>query len=58
MGGAPPADGSGAVREGAAFTFILVGDTEELATVDGGFNTKTIHFLAFRNSPPLTIYAP
>lgn len=57
-GGAPP-DG-GAYRNGAAFTFIAVGDPEEQQTLDGGpggaFNTKFFHYIALPNDPASTVY--
>lgn len=57
-GAAPPADGSGAVKNGAAYTFLAVGDATEPQQIDGGFNTRTFHFLGFRNDPPVETYKP
>jgi hypothetical protein len=55
--GGPPPDG-GAYRNGAAFTFIAVGDPQEPAQVGGNFNTKTFHYIAFPNDPINNVYKP
>ena len=41
----------GDYRNGAAFTFIAVGDPQEPATVNEQFNTKVFHFIALPNDP-------
>lgn len=57
----PPPDG-GAYRNGAAFTFVAVGDPEQPQTVggvDGGpFNTRTFHYLGVPNDPTIVPYRP
>ncbi|MBX3217208.1 MAG: hypothetical protein KF850_34580 [Labilithrix sp.] len=49
----------GAYRNGAAFTFIALGDPAESATTgDGAFNTKTFHYIALPNDPINEVYKP
>ncbi|MBX3258514.1 MAG: hypothetical protein KIS78_21055 [Labilithrix sp.] len=48
----------GEYRNGAAFTFIALGDPAEPATVGGQFNTKTFHFIALPNDPINEVYKP
>jgi hypothetical protein len=54
-GGAPP---EGTIRNGAAFTFIAVGDPTEPVDAGGRPNPKTFHYLAFPNNPPVSAYKP
>lgn len=48
----------GAYRNGAAFTFVAVGDPTEPPTVEEKFNSKTLHYLGFPNNPEIVIYKP
>jgi hypothetical protein len=48
----------GDYRNGAAFTFIAVGDPTEDADAGGKFNTKKFHYIALPNNPPNLIYKP
>ena len=46
----------GDYRNGAAFTFIALGDPAEPAA--GGTNTKTFHYIALPNDPVNETYKP
>ncbi len=49
----------GAYRNGAAFTFVAVGDPAEDADAGGGnFNTKKFHYIALPNDPVNEVYKP
>lgn len=48
----------GAYANGAAWTFLAVGDPTEDSDAGGRFNTKKFHYLAFPNSPPISVYKP
>lgn len=53
-----PADAK--YRNGAAFTFLAVGDPDPMvpAEIEGKFNPKKFHYLAFPNNPPVAVYQP
>lgn len=51
-----PAGGN--YRNGAAFTFIAVGDPQEDADAGGSFNTKKFHYIALPNDPVTEVYKP
>jgi hypothetical protein len=56
---AGPAPDGGAYRNGAAFTFVALGDPGQSPDAGGGaFNPKTYHYLAFPNDPTILTYAP
>lgn len=46
------------LRNGAAFTFIAVGDPTVPAGDPTSPNPKTFHYLAFPNNPPISVYTP
>lgn len=46
----------GEYRNGAAFTFIALGNLYEPSVVDGKPNTKAFHYIALPNNPPLETY--
>lgn len=50
----------GAYANGAAWTFIAVGDADPAVSADAGgrFNTRKFHYLAFPNNPPVSVYKP
>ncbi len=44
-------------KTGANYTFVIVGDPTESSFLDaGGFNSKSLHFLAFPSDPPTKTY--
>lgn len=55
--GANVPDG-GAYRNGAAFTFIALGDPTEDADAGGTFNTRKFHYIALPNDPVSEVYKP
>jgi hypothetical protein len=59
FGQAGPPTGS-ELKNGAAFTFIAVGDPDlaYAPTPGGPFNTRWFHFLAFPNDPEVETYSP
>lgn len=48
----------GEYRNGAAFTFIALGDPEQPPVVGGNPNTKTFHYIALPNDPVNEVYKP
>lgn len=48
------------LRNGAAFTFIAIGDPTIAPQfpADAGFNPRSFHYLAFPNDPPVGVYQP
>ncbi len=49
----------GTYRNGASFTFLVVGDPLEPRDAGGGLtNGKTFHYLGFPNDPEITSYKP